>query len=553
VWLLLLAIPSAPGAFAEDAGETTPGRTSARATMQSFLEAMNDAAIGQTERIQDAVACLDLGAIDPSLRETKGREAAIELKEIIDRTRLVKYEEIPDDPSAPPYVFLREQHGDVVIARSADADGEWLFTEATVTQIPALLRSALSRERIQGVRAAPTALSPATWLRAHIPAGLRRASFLLEHWQWLGLLALILIGVIVDRVLSMLAVSGSRRAFLRLLPEVKLELVRAAVRPIGILAMALVWWFGVLWLGLPSQVLSVLLLAVKFLAATSGVWAAYRFVDVLSEYLSQRAARTKSRFDDLLVPLVRKSLKTFIIAFGLVFIADNLNVNITSLIAGLGLGGLAFALAAQDTVKNLFGSLTVILDRPFRVGDWVVVDDHEGTVEEVGFRSTRIRTFYNSIITLPNANLIASAVDNLGARFYRRWKAYLSVTYDTPPEKIEAFCEGIRELVRRHPHTRKDYFHVYVNQFSAASLDILLYVFFHTPDWGRELEERHKLFLDILRLAKELEVEFAFPTQTLHVYRPGEGPDHGPPVDVSEAVDRGRHAARAVFPGGPPG
>jgi MscS family membrane protein len=193
-------------------------------------------------------------------------------------------------------------------------------------------------------------------------------------------------------------------------------------------------------------------------------------------------------------------------------------VDISSLLTGLGLGGLAFALAAQDTVKNLFGSLTVLLDKPFNVGDWVKIGDLEGTVEEVGFRTTRIRTFYNSLITMPNANLISTAVDNLGARTYRRWKTMLSLTYDTPPEKFEEFCEGIRELVRKHPDTRKDYFHVYANEFGAASLDVLVYVFFRTPGWGEELGARHTLFLDILRLARDLGVEFAFPTQTLHVH-----------------------------------
>jgi MscS family membrane protein len=324
------------------------------------------------------------------------------------------------------------------------------------------------------------------------------------------------------------------------------------VRPGGILAMALVWWAGVLWLGLPVRVLAVLLIAVKFLAAASAVWGAYRVTDVLGEYFAERARGTETKYDDLLVPLVRKSIKIFIFAFGLVFVADNLNVNISSLLAGLGIGGLAFALAAQDTVKNLFGSLTVLLDKPFEVGDWVVIGDLEGTVEEVGFRSTRLRTFYNSLVTIPNANLIATAVDNLGARRYRRWKTTLSLTYDTPPERIEAFCEGVRELVRRHPHTRKDYFHVWANEYAAASLDVLLYVFFETPDWSAELRERHRLFLDILRLAKRVGVEFAFPTQTLHVHtHPAEEDADGgsarPTVD--EALEAGRAAARDVSAG----
>ena len=213
--------------------------------------------------------------------------------------------------------------------------------------------------------------------------------------------------------------------------------------------------------------------------------------------------------------MVTKSLKVFVVVIGIVFVADNLNVDVSSLLAGLGLGGLAFALAAKDLLGNFFGSLTVLLDRPFHIGDWVVIGDVEGTVEEVGFRSTRIRTFYNSLITLPNALLTTTKIDNMGARRYRRMKSMLSLTYATTPEKIDAFCEGVRTLIQLHPYMRKDYYHVYFNEYGPASLDILVYVFWETPDWNTELRERHRFLVDILRLAKQLDVEFAYPTQTI--------------------------------------
>jgi len=541
--LVLGAGRLAPAQPAPDA----PDRSSARATMRSFLEAVNDAASGEDERLDDAAACLDLGTLAADVPRAKGRQLAADLKEIIDRTRYVQLDEIPDDPDGPPWVFLRERAGEVVIARATDGD-LWLFTSGTVASIPALLESALRRDRVEGVPEAPREVSPAAWLRSRIPDVLRRDTFLLETWQWLGLLALILLGVIVDRLVVLFVASAARGPFLRWIPLGDQEILPGAVRPAGILAMAAVWWAGLLWLGLPVRILAILMVAVKFVIAAAAVWAAYRLTDVVGEYFAARARATETKFDDLLVPLIRKSVKIFIVAFGLVFIADNLNVDISSLLAGLGIGGLAFALAAQDTVKNLFGSLTVLLDKPFHVGDWVVIGDLEGTVEEVGFRSTRVRTFYNSVITLPNANLISTAVDNLGARRYRRWKTMLSLTYDTPPERMEAFCEGVRELIRRHPHTRKDYFHVYANEYAAASLNVLLYVFFETPDWAAELRERHRLFLDILRLAKEVGVEFAFPTQTLHVYSHAadEGDGGATAMSVEAALEAGRRAAKGI-------
>jgi MscS family membrane protein len=365
---------------------------------------------------------------------------------------------------------------------------------------------------------AASSTSPAGWLRSKLPESLQGSGFLLENWQWLGLLLLIVGGVILDRLVTMILARSARRAFARFLPNADAGIVPRVVRPAGMLAMSVAWWVGVRMLALPESVLGVLSVAVKLVFAASGVWMAYRLTDIVGEIFVQRASKTDSKLDDLLVPLIRKSLKIFIVAFGLVFVADNLNVDISSLLTGLGLGGLAFALAAQDTVKNLFGSLTVLMDKPFAVGDAIILGEIQGNVEEVGFRSTRIRTFHDSLITVPNADLINTAVENMTLRTFRRWRTTLSLTYDTPPEKIEAFCEGVRELIRHHPITRKESFQVWANEYSAASLDVLLNVFFRTRDLTEELRARHELFLDILRLARDLGVEFAFPTQTLHVH-----------------------------------
>ncbi|MCW8848125.1 MAG: mechanosensitive ion channel family protein, partial [Sedimenticola sp.] len=269
-------------------------------------------------------------------------------------------------------------------------------------------------------------------------------------------------------------------------------------------------------------------------------------VDIIAVYLMRRALATENKLDDALVPLIPKTLKIFITVIGFVFIADNINVDISSLLAGLGLGGLAFALAAKDMVQNLFGSVTVLMDRTFSVGDWVVVGSVEGSVESIGFRSTRIRTFYNSVVTVPNSKFITADVDNMGERRFRRLSCKLSLTYDTPPDRIEAFCEGVRELIRRHPYMRKDYYQVYLNEFAASSLNVLLYVFWETPEWNTELRERHRFLLDILRLAKRLGVEFAFPTQTLYMRSEAyEGVD-SESLEQKQAFDLGRQEAIAI-------
>jgi MscS family membrane protein len=485
--------------------------------MTTFLEAMN-------QREWDrAIATLNLerGGFSDDVIATRGRELGAELKAVIDRVAFVQLEEIPEE-LGDRSSYIWETVDGIPVSLERVGEGEWLFSRETLDRLPDLWEAVKDRDVVEGVEEAPQ--TPAMWMRERMPESLRQGGVLLQYWQWLALALLIFVGVLVERIVTFVLQRIVARQLSRQLAGRTVEdsLVTSSMRPLGVVAMAAVWWLGLLALGLPPQALLVLLVAVKFLAIASIVWSAYRAVDVGAAVLESYAAETDTRYDDLLIPLLRSSAKIFIAAFGVVFLADNLNINITGLLAGLGIGGIAFALAAQDTVKNFFGSVTVLMDRPFQVGDWVVIGGTEGTVETVGFRSTRIRTFYNSLVTLPNSNLISAEVDNYGARRYRRWKANLGVAYDTPPEKIDVLCEGIRELVRRHPYTRKDYFHVYLNQYGPSSLDILLYIFWETPDWATELRERHRLAVDILRLTQHLGVEIAFPTQTLYLKRGSE-------------------------------
>jgi MscS family membrane protein len=385
-----------------------------------------------------------------------------------------------------------------------------------------------------------------------IPADWKQQRFILEDWQWAAIVLVILIGVILDRLVTLLLSIAVRLWRTRYAIGAFRHISDSILRPFGLMAMAFAWWAGINMLGLPEEALVILLISVKFVACLSTVWGAYRLVDLISALLFDVAAKTSSKVDDALVPLVTKTMKVFVTVMGIVFIADNLDIDVTSLLAGLGLGGLAFALAAKDVAGNVFGSVTVLLDQTFHVGDWIIVGDVEGSVEHIGFRSTRVRTFYNSVVSVPNSIFITATVDNMGQRTYRRLSCKLSITYDTPPERIEAFCEAIRELVRQHPYTRKDYFHVYLNEFSASAIEILLYVFWETPEWGTELRERHRLLLDCLRVAKQLGVEYAYPTQTLHLKQsenaalpPAQTP-FTPTGNEREAFDYGRAEAQAI-------
>ncbi|MCU7866064.1 MAG: mechanosensitive ion channel family protein [Candidatus Thiodiazotropha sp. (ex Lucinoma borealis)] len=521
------------------------GLKSPRATMETFLHAMNDIKRGSAERIEAAVSTLDISEINSLVRAERGEDLAWMLLEVLDHTKIIDVKKIPTRSEGSSYLFHNYENGDVTISRTES--GRWLFDRDTIAKLPAILDEVSTAERVSGKDNEASYVPWHIRFRQKIPASLKESTFQLQNWQWIGLLLMILMGLVIDKLVSFFLRSGVRRWRSSTDHGEFKEISEDILRPLGLMAMAIIWWVSINLMGLSESVMLVLLIAVKFLASISGVWAAYRMVDLISAYLHKKAQLTSNKLDDALVPLIPRTLKVFVTVIGFVFIADNLNIDISSLLAGLGLGGLAFALAAKDMVQNLFGSVTVLMDRTFSVGDWIIVDGEEGSVERIGFRSTRVRTFYNSVVTVPNSKFITATVDNMGERRFRRLSCKLSLTYDTPPDRIDAFCEGVRELVRQHPYMRKDYYHVYLNEFAASSLDVLLYVFWETPEWNTELRERHRFMLDILRLAQKLGVEFAFPTQTLYMKQETAESEAAAEMDQKQAFELGQSYAKAIF------
>ncbi|MFG0251312.1 MAG: mechanosensitive ion channel family protein [Phycisphaerales bacterium JB038] len=570
-WLLLALLLFAPrvalaqeGTDAAAAPPVAAAYESPQATAQTFLEAMNPATPGLPRDLARAASCLELSEISQEAHAEHARMlygilnridlidiAALPDARQVERRQLTSHTLFPREGSAPDLrnsVYLAYPQGKIVFEKQAG--GEWKFSRDTVLSIRDFYTHVEHLELKAGED--ETAGSFALWLRGHMPLFLRQNSFLsLEYGQWLCIGIIIIIGVAIDHLVRFLVLILSRHLVKRKGGEAETATWQRMVRPFGWFAAALLWFWAVQVLLLPDAALRILLLAARLFMMLSAVWAGYRVTDLIGEVLARKASETTTKFDDVLVPLLRKALKIIITVFGLIYIADSMNIEIAPLLAGLGIGGLGFAFAAKDTIENFFGSVTVVADRPFEVGDWIVIGDTEGTVEELGLRSTRVRTFYNSLVTVPNATLVRAVVDNYGKRKYRRAKTHIGIQYDTPPDKIDAFCEGIRELVRVHPYTRKDYYQVWFHQFGPSSLDILLYVFHEVPDWQTELRERHRLFLDIMRLADRLGVQFAFPTQTLHVFQEEAGAEHLPadlPGDGADvaAKRQGRRLAHEI-------
>ena len=434
-------------------------------------------------------------------------QLAQQLLKILDaRGLLIVYSEIPDTPnyidslSGLPQYILFNDLPEVYLRK---VGSEWLFSESTIEQIPVLYRATFSSTLEAFIDRLPP-VAKTEWMGLYV-------------WQVIGLFVWILLALVIrnlfERILTQYLTGWTKKTRIEW-DDLLLESVQ---KPLGLVV--LISFLLLSYTNLQFSV-SINLYLSKILSISLSIaifWVIYNLIDVFAEYLTHVTGRTENSLDDQLVPLVRKTLRFFIVVLGVIVILQNNGYNVASLIAGLGIGGLAVALAAKDTLANFFGSITIFVDRPFRMGDWIKTSAAEGTVEEVGFRSTRIRTFYNSVVSVPNSSLANSEIDNLGMREFRRLKTILNLTYDTSPEQMEAFVEGIKAIVKANPNFRQDYYEIHFHAFGAHSLDVLVYVFFSVPDWSTELQKRHNFLLEILRLAKALKVEFAFPTQTLHI------------------------------------
>ena len=244
-----------------------------------------------------------------------------------------------------------------------------------------------------------------------------------------------------------------------------------------------------------------------------GAWTVFVGASAISETIIDSQRLRDGGIDSQLVRLGARLFGLVIAIAILVEGANELGLPSYSVLASIGVGGLAIAFAARETLANLLGSIVILLEKPFRSGQWIKVGDAEGMVEYIGFRSTRIRSFGDSLISIPNGTIVNSVVDNLGVRGKRRQCFSIQIAYDTPRHTVEVLVERIREVVKDNPMTDKDICHIYLNEFGENGLNILLYFYFRVGDFGAELQAREEILLRILELAEELDVAFITPVQ----------------------------------------
>lgn len=259
--------------------------------------------------------------------------------------------------------------------------------------------------------------------------------------------------------------------------------------------------------------------AVEWLTWVLVIWFFLRLVTLVDIHLKKWAAKTENTTDDLLVPLVGKILRVLIVLLGGVFLVQNMTgIRIGPLLASLGIGGIAIALAAKDSIANFFGTLTIIFDKPFQTGERIVIDGNDGVVESVGFRSTRVRTLAGHLLTLPNEKVINSTIENIGKRPNIRWLTNIGITYDTPPDKVEKAVAMIREVLDNHEGMTEEFPpRVYFNGFNDWSLNILVVAWYHPPDYWAFQAWIQRTCLEIMHRLSGEDIDFAFPSRTLYL------------------------------------
>jgi MscS family membrane protein len=305
--------------------------------------------------------------------------------------------------------------------------------------------------------------------------------------------------------------------------EVDERLVRELHRSASWLLLFVAIWVAIMIVPIPNVIILTLgkttyslrevlqqatLTLIAFFAARFLNW----LVESLVIFTRRRTTETGAQTDEVLMPLLRDSLKVLLWIFTALVIVQVWGFNITTLIAGLGIGGLAVAFAAQDTISNVFGSVTVLLDKPFEVGDWVKLDEYEGTVEEVGIRSTRIRTVQKTQITLPNSKITSSVIENFTRMNMRRVKLTIGLARWTQIPLIEAFIEGVKEILRNHEGIVEDTQTVSFDEIRAYDFAILVVYFTKSTVWAEHLQVKQEINLALLRLAENLGIDLAYPT-----------------------------------------
>jgi MscS family membrane protein len=377
-----------------------------------------------------------------------------------------------------------------------------------------------------------------------LPAPLRELELLgVALWQWIGVGVLVLVAL----ALAWLAAELLERALRPLLARTRTttddRFLAAVTGPLRLLFTVLFAAAGLPLLALTPRGENFAQGLLTGLGVAAVAWVGLRVVDVSAEALHRRLEQEDNRAVTSVIPLGRRAAKVFLLLVAVVVLLQNVGVNVTGLIAGLGVGGIAVALAAQKTIENVFGGVSVISDGPVRVGDFCrFADGRVGTVEEIGLRSTRIRTLDRTLVTIPNADFAQRELENYAARDRMRLFAILGLRYETTPDQLRCLLETLRRLLREHPKVSPDPCRVAFVGFGASSLDLEVFAYVLTADFNEFVAIREEIYLRMMDAVQDAGTAFAFPSQTLYLGR-DPGIDEERARRAEESVRAGRDGA----------
>ncbi|WP_437972341.1 mechanosensitive ion channel family protein [Sorangium sp. So ce260] len=506
--------PSAPPLASAESGvdpEAFPvAPDSPRASMRHFFELSRAGDYAEAARYLDLPPRADGAALAQRLKAVLDRHIWLDVETLSPHPQGDAQDNLGAGVEQLGKIPTRTGSQPVRLVRRTTPDGvRWIFSRATVERVDEWYARLEDR-----------------WLRDHLPpALLRPGPRELLWWQWLALPVLALAGWLVGAVLSFLLRALLRRLVVRTESTLDDALLEGTRGPLTFAAALLAIEAALPWLGLylpAEEFLDKVVRAGIFIAV---FWFALRAIDAVGGRLLAAPATRDNPAARSLVPLMGRIAKVSIVIVGAIAVLSELGYPVASLIAGLGIGGVALALAAQKTVENLFGSVSIGIDRPFQVGDFVKVDALLGTVESIGLRSTRIRTLDRTLVTIPNGKLADLQIESYTARDRMRLACVLSLVHETTPEQLRAVIDGCERALRAHPMIWPDDVVVRFVGVGPSSLDVEVMAWFQTSDFGEFRNIRQEMLITFLEIVGSAGSRLAHPTQTLHVAtRGGERP-----------------------------
>jgi MscS family membrane protein len=396
----------------------------------------------------------------------------------------------------------RESQDPIFVVRSRDESGQyWAFSRQTVSRIDGWYDAL-----------------PDRWVRDWMPERLQRYGPRgLMWWQWLAIPALVVLALVLGRLLGAFTAAFLRRLFLRTPTEWNERLLHRSSP-----ALTMLWAVAVAaallpWLALLPPALDFVWSLLGGLATLAVFWALWRSVDVWARFLMERPWAADNPSARSLLSVTRNLAKVLVGVGGVVATLAALGYPVATVLAGLGIGGIALAFGAQKTIENLFGSVALAADQPFRVGDFVKIEDFAGNVERIGMRSTQIRTLDRTLVSLPNGKLADMRVEDFASRDRIRLAATIGVVYETTRAQLEQIVAGMEKVLRDHPRIWPDAVVVRFAGFGASSLDIEVMAWFRTSDFNVFRDCRQDVLFGFMRVVEEAGSSFAFPTRTVHL------------------------------------